>query len=61
MERDIVPDKEDLEPKHDAVFEFKLELQQNVTKAQTLYVTLYGMSLAEGRSCRSFHIELYEG
>ena len=43
MEAENEPTKEDFEPKHDPIFEFKLELQQNITQAKTLYVARYGM------------------
>lgn len=42
MEADPEQKKDTFEPKHDPIFEFKLELQQSVTKAKTLCVALYG-------------------
>lgn len=42
MEPETEPKPEHFDPKHDPVFEFKLEMQQNVTKTNTLYVGLYG-------------------
>ena len=51
MEAENEPTKEDFEPKHDPIFEFKLELQQNITQAKTLYVALYGAAGIYAESC----------